>query len=44
LFLVLCEYYFDDMPYEIQTGDGDAIEWVHDRFHADVYDEYKLEV
>jgi hypothetical protein len=44
LFQVLYDYYFDSMPYTIQTGDDDSLAWVHDRFHSDVYDELKLEI
>lgn len=44
LYQVLYDHYFDDMPYPVQSGDEDPIEWIHDRFHADIYDELKLEV
>lgn len=44
LYQVLYDHYFDEMPYLVQSGEYDPVEWIHDRFHFDIYDEYKLEV
>jgi len=44
LFQVLYDHYYEEMPYTVQTGDEDNLEWVHDRFHSEVYDQFKLEI
>ncbi len=44
LYTLLHEYYFDDMPYSVQTGDDDTYEWIHDRFYNDVKDFYPIEL